>query len=135
LANFLARGVIADIFALPTPVSVNWSLPSGASANALTKCSVIVTLHDDEDVVHEHDMSEPAVEQEHGEVHEPESLPTPDVNNIRRSYGSTSLSTKIMGMPILTDQSVSSLLNICAVEKSSSMKMRSDFEGCAGCGC
>ena len=73
--------------------------------------------------------------QEHGEAHELESLPTPDVNNIRRSYGSTSFSTKIMGMPILTDQSVISLFNIWAVEKSSSMKMRSDFEGFAGCGC
>jgi len=94
-----------------------------------------VTLHDDEDGMHEHDKSVPEEEQEHGEEHEPESLPTPEVNNIRRSYDSTSFSTKIMGMPILTDQSVSSLFNICAVEKSSSMKMRSDFEGCAGCGC
>jgi len=86
---------------------------------------------------HEHPMSvlEPTLEQEHGEEHEPESLPTPDVNNIRRSYGSTSFSTKIIGMPILTDQSVSSLFNICAVEKSSSMKMRSDFAGFADCGC
>jgi len=85
--------------------------------------------------VHEHDMSALKEEQEHGEAHEPESLPRPDVNNIRRSYGSTSFSTKIMGMPILTDQSVSSLFNIWAVEKSSSMKMRSDFEGFADCGC
>jgi hypothetical protein len=91
-----------------------------------------VTLHDDEDVVHqhEHDMSvhEEEVEQVQCEEHEPESLPTPDVNNIRRSYGSTPFSTKIMGLPILPDQSVSSLFNICAVEKSSSMKMRSSFE-------
>jgi hypothetical protein len=94
-----------------------------------------VTLHDDEYDVQEHDMSVLEEEQEHGEAHEPESLPTPDVNNIRRSYGSTSFSTKIMGMPILTDQSVSSLFNICAVKKSSSRKMRSDFEGRVGCGC
>jgi hypothetical protein len=40
-----------------------------------------------------------------------------------------------MGMPILPDQSANSLLNICAVEKSSTMKMRSDFEGYGGCGC
>jgi hypothetical protein len=49
------------------------------------KCSVIETLHDDEYDVQEHDMSALKEEQEHGEVHEPESLPTPDVNNIRRS--------------------------------------------------
>ena len=94
-----------------------------------------MTLHGAEYVVHEHDRSVLKVEQEHGEEHEPESLPTPEVNNIRRSYGSTSFSTKTVGMPILTDQSVSSLFNICAVEKSSSMKMRSEFERCAGCGC
>jgi hypothetical protein len=134
LANFLARGVIAYLFALPTPVSVNWSLPAGVNANALTKCSVTVTLHDDEDDEHEHDMS-PEGEHEDDEEHEPESLPTSDVNNIRRSYGSTAFSTKIMGIPILPDQSVSSLFSICAVEKSSSMKMRSEFEGCVDCGC
>jgi hypothetical protein len=102
------------------------------SANALTKWCVIVTLHDDEDGLQ--DMSEHPAGEEHDAVHEPESLPTPDVNNIRRSYGSTSFSTKIMGMPILPDQSVSSLFNICAVEKSSSMKMRNSFEEFADCG-
>jgi hypothetical protein len=109
-------------------------LPSGVNAKALTKWSVTVTLHDDEDDVHEHDVS-PIGEHEHDEEHEPESLPTSDVNSMRRSYGSMSFSTKIIGMPILPDQSVNSLFNICAVEKSSSMKMRSVFEGCANCGC
>jgi hypothetical protein len=94
-----------------------------------------VTLHDDECDVHEHDMSVPEEEQEQYEAHEPESLPTPDVNNIRRSYGSMSFSTKTMGMLILRDQSVSSLFNICAVEKSSSMKMRRDFDVGEVCGC
>jgi hypothetical protein len=80
LANFLARGVIEDVFALPTPVSVNWSLPSGASASALTKCSVIVTLHDVEQL---DEQSGPGGE--HDEEQLLESLPTPDVNNIRKS--------------------------------------------------